>query len=86
MDEPKDKSKSFEFSFQTYYKAADIIRLRFELRGEVDALAVFAIELHAQVFGTEPRETADRFEKLKDDFVLKRAFALQDQRPRPPDE
>lgn len=85
MDNEENESTPFSFSLKTEDPTGLLVRMLLEIRAEVDALCVLAIEQNAKLRGEDPKETAERFEKMKDDFLLQRAFSLQDPKFQPPE-
>jgi hypothetical protein len=79
MNESEDqKPTEFRISVPTHDRVALLAEMLLNVPAQLDALAVLAFELHAKVFAADLTQTAQRYERLKQDFHLKRAFYLQD--------
>jgi hypothetical protein len=86
---PKDEPRTSEtFSVpldRSTNLSALILSQIVEMRADLDALIVITIEGLASLTGQDAREIASRHESVRQDFVLKHAFRLQDKPPESPE-
>jgi hypothetical protein len=72
--EEEQKTKTFSFAISGERALPEILHMLLQLRASVDALVVLTCETLGQVSQTSPKEIAQRYEKMKEDFVLNHSF------------
>ena len=76
--EEEQNTKTFSFAISGERALPEILHMLLHLRASVDALVVLTCETLGQVSQTSPKEIAQRYEKMKEDFVLHHSFSLQE--------
>lgn len=87
--EPEEPKRPDTFAFTVKTLDGDLTKLilqqMIELRATVEASSVIAIEAFAAISGEDAVEIAKRHDELRQNFLLKHAFRLQDNVPEPPE-
>lgn len=74
----RDKPDTFKIAIKNGITLPLVLEQITQLRAAVDALTILVIETLAHVSDEHPKDIADRYEAKRQDFLLRRAFELED--------